>query len=39
MGAVRDPQQQFEPQALLCTDLTVDPVRSWSSLSSGGTWK
>jgi hypothetical protein len=24
---VRDPQKQFEPQALLCTDLTVDPVQ------------
>ena len=24
---VRDPQGQFEPQALLCTDLTVDPVQ------------
>ena len=23
----RDPQKQFEPQALLCTDLTVDPVQ------------
>jgi hypothetical protein len=24
---VRDPQGTFEPQALLCTDLTVDPVQ------------
>jgi DDE superfamily endonuclease len=24
---VRDPQGKFEPQALLCTDLTVDPVQ------------
>jgi hypothetical protein len=24
---VRDPQGEFEPQALLCTDLTVDPVQ------------
>lgn len=24
---VRDPQGQFEPQALLCTDLTVEPVQ------------
>jgi DDE superfamily endonuclease len=24
---VRDPQEEFEPQALLCTDLTVDPVQ------------
>ena len=24
---VRDPQAHFEPQALLCTDLTVDPVQ------------
>jgi DDE superfamily endonuclease len=24
---VRDPQAQFEPQAVLCTDLTVDPVQ------------
>jgi hypothetical protein len=24
---VRDPQAQFEPQALLCTDLTVDPIQ------------
>jgi hypothetical protein len=23
---VRDPQEEFEPQALLCTDLTVDPT-------------
>jgi hypothetical protein len=24
---VRDPQEEFEPQALLCTDLTVDPTQ------------
>jgi hypothetical protein len=24
---VRDPQGEFDPQALLCTDLTVDPVQ------------
>jgi hypothetical protein len=24
---VRDPQSKFEPQALLCTDLTVEPVQ------------
>ena len=24
---VRDPQSKFEPQALLCTELTVDPVQ------------
>ena len=24
---VRDPQGKFEPQALLCTDLTVDPIQ------------
>jgi hypothetical protein len=24
---VRDPQEEFEPQALLCTDLTVDPIQ------------
>ena len=24
---VRDPQGKFEPQALLCTDLTVEPVQ------------
>jgi len=24
---VRDPQEEFEPQALLCTDLTVNPVQ------------
>jgi hypothetical protein len=24
---VQDPQGKFEPQALLCTDLTVDPVQ------------
>jgi DDE superfamily endonuclease len=24
---VRDPQEKFEPQALLCTDLMVDPVQ------------
>jgi hypothetical protein len=28
---VRDPQQRFEPQALLCTDQTIDPltILSW----------
>jgi hypothetical protein len=28
---IRDPQGEFEPQALLCTDLSVDPVQmiSW----------
>jgi hypothetical protein len=31
---VRDPQGTFEPQALLCTDLTVDPVQilAWFTL-------
>jgi hypothetical protein len=24
---VRDPQEEFEPQALLCTELTVDPIQ------------
>jgi hypothetical protein len=24
---VRDPQEEFEPQALLCTDLTVEPMQ------------
>ncbi len=28
---IRDPQNRFEPQALLCTDLTVEPLQvvSW----------
>ena len=31
---IRDPQGKFQPQALLCTDLTVDPVQivTWLTL-------
>jgi hypothetical protein len=35
----RDPQEEFEPQALLWTDLTVKPYRSWSGLCCGGAWR
>ena len=26
-AVVRDPEEEFDPQALLCTDLMVDPVQ------------
>jgi hypothetical protein len=29
---IRDPRGEFRSQALLCTDLSVDPYKSWSGL-------
>ena len=36
---IRDPHGQFDPQALLSTQLAHPPGRSWSGSSADGRWK
>src|SRR5947209_9040151 len=36
---IRDPQQRFDPQALLCTDLTQNPSQLWAGLCGAGRWR
>ena len=36
---IRDPQEEFKTQALLCTDLAADPERSSRGSSGAGRWR
>ena len=36
---IRDPDGRFDPQALLCTDLTTDRPRSWPGSCCAGRWR